>query len=71
VDRTDYCAMPVGEHEGLRIGLCPKCGRNGRVQRRAGGGRVYDHVLRPLDPPVAGVRVEIVEWCEVSEPGDW
>jgi hypothetical protein len=68
MERTDFCGMPVGEHEGVRIGVCPKCGRHGRVQLRCGGGRMYDHVARPLDPAVAGVHVEIVEWCEVVEP---
>ena len=71
MDATDFCAMPVGNHAGVRIARCPKCGRHGRVQGRAGGGRVYDHVVRPLEPPVAGVHVEIVEWCEVPEPEEW
>jgi len=71
MDPTDFCALPVGDHEGVRIACCPKCGRHGRVQLRAGGGLIYDHLLRPLEPPVAGLHVEIVEWCDVPEPAGW
>ncbi len=71
MERTDFSSMPVGDHEGLRIAVCPKCGRHGRVQLRLGGGRMYDHLARLLDPPVAGVHVEIVEWCELPEPVEW
>jgi hypothetical protein len=70
MDRTDFCTMPVGEHEGFRIAVCPQCGRHGRVQLRFGAGLIYDHVARPLEPAVAGVHFEIVEWCEVSGPTD-
>jgi len=71
MERTDFCSMPVGLHGEIRIAVCPKCGRHGRVQIRLGGGRVYDHVGQLLDTPVAGVRVDILEWCEGPEPGDW
>jgi hypothetical protein len=71
MDATDFCSMPVGQHGTLRIVVCPICGRHGRVQPRPGGGRVYDHVGRALETAVAGVHVEIVEWCEVPEPADW
>jgi hypothetical protein len=71
MDPTDFCGMPVGEHEGFKIAVCPKCGRHGRVQVRFGMGRIYDHVARPLEPPVAGVHLEIVEWCEVPTPTEW
>jgi len=72
MDPADFCSMPVGKHaEGFSIAVCPRCGRHGRVQVHVAGGRVYDHVARPLDPPVAGVHVEIVEWCEVPDPADW
>jgi hypothetical protein len=71
MEPTDFSGMPLGEHEGLRIVVCPKCGRHGRVQLRLGGGRVYDHVARPLEPAIAGAHVEIVEWCEVPDPPDW
>jgi len=67
MEPTDFSSLPVGEHEGLHIGICPKCGRHGRVQARVGGGRTFDHVTRPLEPAVAGVHVEILEWCEVSD----
>jgi hypothetical protein len=70
MERTDFCGLPVGEHEGFRIAVCPRCGRHGRVQVRLGGGRVYDHVARPLDRAIAGVHVEIVEWCEVIDPAE-
>jgi hypothetical protein len=62
---TDFSTLRVGEHDGFRIAVCPKCGRHGRVQPRHGGGRMYDHVARPLEPAVAGARLEIIEWCEV------
>lgn len=68
MEGIDFCNMPVGERDGVRIVACPKCGRHGRVQWRIGGGRVYDHVARPLVPPEAGVHWEIVEWCEVPAP---
>ena len=71
VDRTDFSRMPVGKHEDLHIAVCPRCGRPGRVQPRFGGGRVYDHVARPLEPAVAGVEIEVLEWCEVPEPREW
>ena len=61
----DFRSMPVGEHDGTHIALCPKCGRHGRVLPRLGGGRVYDHVARPLEPNAAGTQLEILEWCEV------
>ena len=65
---VDFSTMPVGEcDDGSRIDVCPRCGRRGRVQARLWGGRVYDHVARPLEPPVAGVHLDIVEWCEVVE----
>ena len=67
VEATDFCRMPAGEREGIEIARCPKCGRHGRVQARLGGGRTFDHVGRPLEPAVAGVHLEIVEWCEVVE----
>ena len=67
----DFRTMPVGVHEGVYIAVCTKCGRHGRVQPRPGGGRVYDHVARPLEPAVAGVHLEIVEWCEVRDPTDF
>ena len=72
MDPTDFCSMPVGtQDDGCAIAVCPRCGRHGRVQVRVAGGRVYDHVSRPLVPPVAGVHIEIVEWCEVPDPADW
>jgi len=71
MERTDFSGMPLGEHEGARIVVCPKCGRHGRVQPRLGGGRMYDHVARPLEPAVAGAVLEIVEWCEVPDPAEW
>jgi hypothetical protein len=61
----DFSSLREGEHDGFRIAICPECGRPGRVQPRHGGGSVYDHVARPLEPAVAGVHLEIVEWCEV------
>ena len=67
MERADFCSMPIGELEGLDIAVCPKCGRHGRVQLRLGGGRTYDHVGRPLEPAIAGVHLEIVEWCEVPD----
>lgn len=68
MEDLDFSSMPVGEHgDGSRIDVCPKCGRHGRVQPRLGGGRVYDHLARPLEPPVAGAHFDIVEWCEVTE----
>jgi hypothetical protein len=67
----DFCRMPVGEHEGVRIAICPKCGRHGRVQPRLGGGRVYDHVAEALEPAVAGVHFDVLEWCEVLPPGEF
>jgi hypothetical protein len=67
---TDFSRMPAGRHEDFSIAVCPKCGRNGRVERRPGGGRVYDHVASPLEPAVGGVHVEIIEWCEEEEPAD-
>ena len=67
---TYFSILPVGEHQGWRIEVCPKCGRPGRVQLRLCGGRTYDHVARPLEPAVGGVHLEIVEWCEVFEPLD-
>jgi hypothetical protein len=71
MEPTDFCGMPLGKQGDFRIEVCPKCNRPGRVQPRAGGGRVYDHVARPLEPAVAGVHLEIVEWCEVAESVDW
>jgi hypothetical protein len=68
---TDFRSMPLGDHEGWRIAVCPKCGCHGRVQLRLGGGRVYDHVAAPLRPAVAGVHLEVVEWCEVPDPREW
>jgi len=70
MDGIDFCRMPVGNHGGFRIVVCPKCGRHGRVLPRLGGGRVYDHVADPLEPAVAGVHFDVVEWCEVPEPTD-
>jgi hypothetical protein len=70
MEGIDFSTMPVGEHDGLRIVVCPRCGRHGRVLPRLGGGRVYDHVARSLEPGVAGVHLDIVEWCEVPEPTD-
>jgi len=67
MEGVDFCGIPVGEHEGVRIAVCPKCGRHGRVLRRAWGGWVYDHVVRALEEGVAGVHLEIVEWCDVIE----
>jgi hypothetical protein len=68
MDRTDFCTMAVGEYEGFRIAVCPRCGRPGRVQMRVGSVRIYDHVAHPLEPAVAGVHLEVVEWCEVPGP---
>jgi hypothetical protein len=70
MDRIDFCTMPVGEYEGARIAVCPECGRHGRVRARIGGGRAYDHVALPLEPAVAGVHHDIVDWCEVPESKD-
>ena len=67
MERTDFSSLPVGEQEGVEIAVCPQCGRHGRVQRRPGGGRTYDHLGRPLEPAIAGVHLEILEWCEVPE----
>jgi len=53
----DFSSLCEGEHDGFRIAICPKCGRPGRVQPRHGGGSVYDHVARPLEPAVAGVHL--------------
>jgi hypothetical protein len=64
----DFTTTPAQEHEGWPIAECPRCGRRGRVQPRAGGGHIYDHVSRPLEPGIAGVHTEVVEWCEVREP---
>ncbi|HJQ83242.1 MAG TPA: hypothetical protein VKA21_04150 [Candidatus Binatia bacterium] len=71
MDTTDFVSLPVGRHDGVSIAVCPMCGRHGRVQRAPGGGRVYDHVGRVLEPAVAGVHVEIIEWCEVGDPAEW
>jgi hypothetical protein len=62
---VDFSTMPLGEHEGARIVVCPKCGRHARVQLRCGGGWMYDHLALPLDPGVAGAHLDVVEWCEV------
>ena len=71
MELTDFCGMPLGKQGEFHIALCPKCNRHGRVQGLPGGGRVYDHVARSVEPVVAGVRLEILEWCEVPEPTDW
>ncbi len=71
MERIDFSTMSVGEHDGTHIAVCPKCGRHGRVLPRLGGGRVYDHVGRPLEPSAAGVQLEILEWCEVRGPTEF
>jgi hypothetical protein len=71
MELTDFCGMPLGKQGEFRIALCPRCNRHGRVQGLPGGGRVYDHVARAIDPAVAGVRLEILEWCEVPDSADW
>ncbi len=70
MERTDFGSMALGDHDGQRIAVCPKCGRHGRVQLGHGGGRMYDHVARALEPAIAGVHLEILEWCEVPDPSE-
>jgi hypothetical protein len=43
------------------------CGRHGRLFGWRGGRETYDHVIRELDVPVAGVHFEVVEWCDIPE----
>ena len=71
MEGIDFSRMPVGEHDGVHIAVCPKCGRHGRVLPRLGGGRVYDHVAHSVEPGVAGVHFDIVEWCDVPEPTEF
>ncbi len=68
MEGVDFSKMPLGERDGVRIAICPKCGRHGRVVPRPGGGRMYDHVTQPLEPAVAGCHEDIVDWCEVAQP---
>ncbi len=69
--RIDFSRMPVGEFDGTHIAVCPTCGRHGRVLPRLGGGLVYDHVARPLEPSAAGIQLEILEWCEMPGPTEF
>jgi hypothetical protein len=64
---AQFTDLPVGEHRSWQIAVCPKCGRHGRLFGWRGGRQTYDHVIRELDVPVAGVHFEVVEWCDIPE----